>query len=273
MSPLPSDAHPFDAAIALTPAGDDRFRGATSPAYGNMIGPFGGITAATALNAACLHPARLGDPVAVTVNFAGPLADGPFEVTARPARTNRSTQHWVIEILQNDQLALTATAVFAVRRETWSTTEFAPPEAPPADSLQRQPPLPRAAWTANYEKRFLRGGAPSGTRPAADDSQSVLWIRDEPPRPLDFVALCAITDAFYPRIFLRRPQWTPAGTVSMTTYFHADAATVAAQGSAHLLATARGQRFGNGYFDQTASVWGADGSVLATSHQIVYFKE
>ncbi len=39
--------HPLDQAITLTdPVGHDR-TGKTHPAYANMIGPFGGITAAT----------------------------------------------------------------------------------------------------------------------------------------------------------------------------------------------------------------------------------
>ena len=41
--------HPFDQAIALAASADGRYSGATSPAYANMVGPFGGITAATAL--------------------------------------------------------------------------------------------------------------------------------------------------------------------------------------------------------------------------------
>ena len=87
--------------------------GATSPAYANMVGPFGGVTAASALNAVLQHPALLGEPVALTVNYAAALADGPFEVVARPARTNRSTQHWVVEIVQAGETVLTATALTA----------------------------------------------------------------------------------------------------------------------------------------------------------------
>ncbi len=94
------DEHPFDSAVRLAPDGDCAWHGHTSAAYANMVGPFGGVTAAQALNAVLQHPQRLGDPVALTVNFAAALADGPFTVLARPARTNRSTQHWVLEIQQ-----------------------------------------------------------------------------------------------------------------------------------------------------------------------------
>ena len=93
-------AHVFDQAIALTAAGDGQYTGATSPAYANMVGPFGGVTAATALNAVMLHPALLGEPLSLTVNFCAALADGPFAVSAQPVRTNRSTQHWVVAVTQ-----------------------------------------------------------------------------------------------------------------------------------------------------------------------------
>jgi len=65
----------------------------------------------------------------------------------------------------------------------------------------------------------------------------------------------------------------PAGTVSITTYFHADAGLLAAHGTGYLLARARAQRFFNGYFDQSAQLWTESGNLLATSNQIVYYKE
>ena len=68
--------HDFDSAIALASSGPDRFTGSTHPAYANMVGPYGGITCATLLQAVLLHPQRLGTPVALTVNYAGPIADG-----------------------------------------------------------------------------------------------------------------------------------------------------------------------------------------------------
>lgn len=109
--------HDFDVAIALAAQPDGAFVGQTSAAYANMVGPYGGITAAQALNAVLRHPERRGDPVAFTVNCCAPVADGAFALHARPARTNRSTQHWVIEMLQKGETVLTATAFTA---QLWS---------------------------------------------------------------------------------------------------------------------------------------------------------
>ena len=111
--------HAFDLAIALAPQGDGAWQGHTSPAYANMIGPFGGITAAQAINAVLQHPQRLGEPVAFTINYAAALGDGPFTVLTRAARTNRSTQHWIVEMCQGGQTLITATVFTALRRDTW----------------------------------------------------------------------------------------------------------------------------------------------------------
>ncbi len=265
-------AHDFDAAIALASSGDNEAQGQTHPAYGNMVGPFGGVIAATLLNAVLRHPELLGQPVSQTVHFAAPIADGGFTVQTRVMRTNRTTQHWHVELIQNGEVAAFATTVTAVRRETWAALDAAFPEVPPASSIAPSPHIARAAWTGRYEMRFI-DGAPGAPDTPSDSSQSTMWIRDTPERPLDYQSLAALCDAFYPRIFVRRPKWVPIGTVALTTFFHADAAQLAAQGSAPLLGVARALRFGNGFFDQSAEMWSERGELLATSHQVVYFKE
>ncbi|GAB2842177.1 thioesterase family protein [Actinocorallia aurea] len=263
--------HPFDEAVALSPEADGRFQGKTAPAYANMVGPFGGITAATLLRAVQQHPECLGDPLSLTVNFAGPVADGDFTVTARPVRTNRTTQHWVIELTQGGTVATTATAVFGIRRDSWADDEAVMPAVPAPEDVERSGFPEFIVWAGNYEMRFVTGAIPE-TEGENPDSTTTLWIRDTPARPLDFAALTSLCDVFYPRVFLRMGTYLPAGTVSLTTYFHADAAELAAQGTDFVLGTASAARFSRGYFDQSAQIWSRTGTLLATTHQIVYFK-
>lgn len=266
--------HPLDQAILLTPVDQDTQAGATSPDYANMVGPFGGVTGATLLNAALVHPQRQGEPIALTVNFAGPIAEGPFEVNARAIRTNRSTQHWSMELTQADGVAATATAVFAQRRETWSATEAVPPAGiVPAAVLERAAGFGRPSWTQRYDMRFIEGDLPTQfDEKEQPHSKSVVWVRDEPPRPLDFASLAALCDSFFPRIFIKRRSLTPIGTVSMTTYFHADEALLRQQGERHLLGVAKPLSFRHGYYDQTGEIWSEDGQLLASTHQVVYFR-
>ncbi|MCW5652911.1 thioesterase family protein [Hydrogenophaga sp.] len=276
-----SAPHTFDQAIALAAQSgeaDGRYRGQTSPAYGNMVGPFGGVTAATVLHAVLRHPALLGEPVALTVNFAAALADGPFTVEARPVRTNRSTQHWVLEIVQADAqglptTVLTGTAVTAARRQTWSVDDEPMPQVPaPAAVPPREIPT-TVQWVRRYDMRPVEGNIPAVWDGSGDASRSTLWVRDNPPRALDFLSLTALSDVFFPRVWLRRAQPVPAGTVSMTVYFHAGSAQLAAVGSGWLLGQARAQALRNGFFDQTALLWSESGELLVTTHQIVYYKE
>lgn len=270
--------HPFDAAMALQPQPDGSCAGNTSPAYWNMLGPYGGITAAIALQAVMQHPDRLGDPIALTVNYAAPMAAGAFRARAVAVRTNRSTQHWTVTLSHQDadgatQVSTTATVVTALRRDTWSTNDAHMPEAPAPDTLARAVRAnSQVEWLQRYEVRPISGGIPSRWDGQGEHSLSQLWMRDDPPRPLDFTSLAALADLFFPRIWLRRATMVPVGTVSLTVYFHADAAQLAESGSGYLLGQARGQGFRNGFFDHSGLLWNQQGLLLATTHQIVYYK-
>jgi acyl-CoA thioesterase len=264
--------HSFDAAISLTDNGIGHYTGQTAPAYANMVGPFGGLTAAAILRAIERHPERIGEPVALTVNYLAPISDGSFDIAVRAVRTNRTNQHWTAEVIQEHGPTTTATAVFGVRRNAWSDTEVTMPAAPDPESL---PPaiLPEGVrWMGNYEMHYVTGEIPTGQDHSAS-STTTLWVRQRQARALDFPALSAISDVFYPRVFLRLGRMLPAGTISMTTYFHVDGAELARQGSDYVLASAHAQRFARGYFDQTAQIWGRDATLLATGHQIVYYKD
>ena len=273
--------HTFDKAMALEHS-DLRaglFTGATSPDYWNMVGPFGGTTAALALQSVLRHPDLLGAPIALTVNYAAALAAGAFEIQATPVRTNRSTQHWVIQISQPDaeghpQVNTTATAITAVRRETWRASDLPMPQVPSPQQVERLGIGTKGiAWLEQFEMRPVRGRIPTQWDGSGDHSETELWLRDAQPRPLDFAALASMSDLFFPRVWLRRAKRVPIGTVSITTYFHADAAQLAEVGTGYLLGRATGQQFYDGYFDQAAQLWSESGHLLATSNQIVYYKE
>lgn len=260
--------HPFDNAMLLS-RDENVWKGQTSPAYANMIGPFGGITAAVLLNALLQHPERLGDPISLTVNFAAAVQDGPFEIETKVVRTNRSTQHWFVTLSQEDGIAASATAVFAVRREAWGTTDMVCPTFPDEAELVQGSVLP--PWVSNYEFR-MAGGLASVFSAEIPSSETLQSIRDSPPRPLDYLSLAAMCDVFFPRVFVRLANWVPAGTVAFTVYFHADEAALKANGDAGVIGHARANRFHNRYFDQSAEIWSQSGDLLATSTQIVYYK-
>jgi acyl-CoA thioesterase len=139
-----------------------------------------------------------------------------------------------------------------------------PPISAPANPI---------AFVARYEIQPLLGDFPRTWDGRESSSLSQFWVRDRPARVLDFPALACMADIFFPRIYLRRALPVPIGTVSMTVYFHADAAQLQQHGEGFLLGQARAQTFQNGFFDQTAQLWTQQGTLLATTQQIVYYKE
>ena len=266
--------HVLDQVVALTPAGEHRFRGRTHEAWANMVGPFGGTTAVTMLNAVLQHPERHGDPLALTLNYAGPVADGEFLIEARPVRTNRSNQHWVLEMRQGDEVVTTATALTGLRRETWSETETGPPEVPAPEEVTRASEDRGVRWIGNYDMRFVTGGWDdvAGDEGTTTTSTTTMWIRDSPERGLDHLSLTALGDSFFPRSFLRLGRPVPAGTVTLSIYFMATADELEAQGTDFVLGSVHAHRFHGSYHDESARLWSRDGTLLAISNQLMYFK-
>ena len=64
----------------------------------------------------------------------------------------------------------------------------------------------------------------------------------------------------------------PFGTVSLTTYFHTDAAELAAEDISRVLAVADAKIFHKSYGDHNGELWSPNGRLLATTTQIAYFK-
>jgi len=269
--------HVLDLATTLEgdPAGPVRIA-RTHDAYWTFIGPFGGVSAATALRAVLEHPLREGDPLALTVNFCAPIARGDYRVQVRRVRGNRSSQHWSVECTQGEsaEAVLTASVVTAARRDSFGQQLARAPALPAWETLAPLPKGRSLSWVDQYEFRFAEGGLVLTETPPDPPAspRSVLWLRDAEPRPLDFVALAAMSDAFFGRIFQVIGRIPPFGTVSMTTYFHAAADEVAAHGDAPLAAVADSRVFHRGFCDQTAELYAAGGQLLATSVQIAYFR-
>ena len=192
----------------------------------------------------------------------------------RLVKANRSSQHWCVELTQGGgEVATLATAVFAERRPSWSHQPAPFPQATPFEQILPYPKI-AAAWAKQYDFRFVEGEPDFGASPQAAPASaySKLWIGDRVPRKIDMLSLMSMSDAFFARIFHARRELVPFGTVSLTTYFHADADDLAAE---DITPRARGRRrkiFHKSYGDQNGELWSPNGRLLATTTQIAYFK-
>ena len=272
----PDRLHAFDAAIALAPQGEGAWQGHTSPAYANMIGPFGGVTAAQALNAVLQHPQRLGEPVAFTVNFAAALADGPF------LRPGPAGPHQPLDPALDRRDAAGRARRCSPRPPSrpCGATPGARPRCPCREVPRPQdvPPPGTCAAASNGSAATTCASSPGGfpapgTAPRARTAARRLWVRDNPPRPLDFASLTALSRRVLPA------HLAPARHHDADRHGVDDRLLPCRRGAAaghrHRLPAGPGQAqaFRNGYFDQTAQLWNEAGELLATTHQVVYYKE
>ena len=269
---LTKPQHLFDDATRVV-AGDSCWQGRTSPDYFAFVGPFGGCTAATILRALIEHPQRAGDPLALTVNYCAPIAEGEFDLDVRLVKANRSSQHWSVELSQGGgDVATLATAVFAERRPSWSHQSAEMPEAKPFGTI---PPYTKVTvpWVKQYDFRFIEGepNFAAGKQVGAS-AYSRLWIGDRAPRKIDMLSLVSMSDAFFARVFHARRELVPFGTVTLTTYFHLSSEDLAAEDTTHVLACADARIFNRSYQDQTGELWSPSGKLIATTAQMGYFK-
>ncbi len=270
---LRDTVHPFDRATQVI-AVDGGWRGEASADYFAFVGPFGGATAATMLRAIMMQPESLGDPLSVTVNFCAPVGGGGFDLATRLIKATRSTQHWMVELQQNGEVAAFMTAVFAARRASWSHQPATMPDAPPFDQVKPLPTSVIAPWAQQYQFRFVEGSTNYSTaqKDIPASAYSRMWLSDALPRPIDFLSLLSMSDSFFARIFHVLGKIVPIGTVSMTTVFHADSADLAAENTTMVLGVANANIFHKSFSDQTGELWSPNGRLLATTSQAVYFK-
>lgn len=267
--------HPLDESVRLESLGNGRYRGDPPKHYWNIVGPYGGISAAIAVHAVQQEENVVGDPLALTVNFTAPVQDLPFDLAVRAVRSSRTTQHWVIEMEQPARRGdgmdrvLQAMLTTGLRRELWSEQTITPPAAPlPVAESRRRTARAGLPWFDRYDQRFT--GHPMKPDNAADPV--LTWVRDDPPRPLDYPALAAICDSFFPNIFSHRQKFIPIATVSMNTYFHLSATELADVGTDYLLTRSGSGTYQQGFSDAQGEVWAGD-RLIATSQQVMWYGE
>jgi acyl-CoA thioesterase len=251
----------------------DVSHGATDPAYWNMAGPFGGWIASQLLGRVLDDPRRSGDPIATSTSFVGAIVEGPFAIHVRQLRSNRSTDFWWAELRQEqngaEQVCAYATIAFARRPSTTAHLEQSMPDAPPPEEVAERPMPPMSLpWMTLYENRMSTATPFRGEGPA----RSLTWTRKHGV-PLDFLALTEICDTAIPRIFYRIRRPIPIATVTMNAFFHVTGEALAEVGTDFVLCDANWHVANAGYFDEQQSIWSRSGRLLATTDQLVWYRE
>jgi acyl-CoA thioesterase len=254
--------HHLDAETALEPLTPTRWRGTIGERWWVVRGPFGGYVSTfltRALIAAVDDPARR--PRSLTVHFIEAPKAGPFEVSAAVERTGRSATTVNLRMEQDGvpvALALGSCATWRDGEPEWAD---AMPEAPPpehCERLQRVDPMP--GFLDNLEVRPVQpvfGG----------EARNLAWLRLEPPRPLDHLALTTLSDGWMPAAFskLLRPFGAP--TLDLAIHFRAPVPS-----EDWVLADYRSRFSAGGVWEEDGELWAPDGTLLAQSRQLALIR-
>lgn len=261
----------FDQETTLVALEDGLFTIEASDIYRNPTGAaFGGWVSAIAGRAVAMHPQCSGPLVSQQMIFVTGLGAGEVRISVQLLRTGASTQFWRVELTQNGSLTNAADIVTSKRRPTDLNYQLDMPQAKsPADSASIQSVNPMAPeWIKHYDQRIAKG------MPFTDNEspETIAWIKETDGRPVDRISLLSICDTPLPRTFFVSKEFHPGSTVSMSTYIYASEEDLAEAGSDYMLLRVTGASVRNSATDGRVELWSQNGTLLATSSQIGFFR-
>lgn len=253
--------------LALHSTGEGTWRAFADPQNEAGNGMFGGWTAALLLKSVLVDPRAEGEASAINVNYVRRIVPkSELSVRVRPMGGGRSVMTWRAEIFADggeDALAA-AHVVLTSRRDGTAFTEFIRPEAPDPETLTMA--HPPAAFGRCVDMRAWR--LPFGN----DNSHYANWIRERSGHPVDHVLLAYLSDAYPPRIMGRSPGPRGSSTLTLSAYFFATAAELAAIGGDFIMNESAGTRAEGSTIGSQLRMRSRAGALLATSEQLCWFK-
>lgn len=254
----------FDRATALEPVSDGSFRGQISEDFWVQVGPNGGYMTAIALRgaiASVADAARL--PRSIHVRFLSPPRAQSFELGTEIIRRGRQMTVVGMRMRQDGKTCLEASACFS---EPFSPIQFQDARPPQALALEAGEPVTKQI-PLNHRYDLVRAiGGPLRASPAALTGG---YIRFAEPRAIDVLALAALWDAWPPAVFARAMEQRFRGavpTVEASCFFRAPAHVVPP--GEHALIKVESRSASDGFVEEDAELWSADGTLLAQSRQL-----
>lgn len=259
--------------FALTAVEPGRWTTHAGPEWKNPNGPlWGGYPIGLALTVVGAEPEAMGEPLSISLTYVAALADGEVEIRTRRLRQGGSIGVWEVDLRPAGAEGVSVQAIVTLARRP-ATPPFAfakMPEAPEPESL----PTPMSPGGARHfgAQAFERRTSETFPIQPQASSYSTAWVR---PRlgPWDKPMLGMLTDNSPPRAFYALGHTVMTTTLSLTVYLHATAEEVAEAGRDWLLVEYEGRVGGGGASDERSSYWRRDGKLLATSEQLVWYRE
>lgn len=228
---------------------------------------WGGYVLGVLMKAILSEPHSDAAPISMTVSYIAALKDAPMTVSTRLLRRGATLEFWRAEVSQGDGLVAHAQITLGRRRPTQRFSWIEMPKVAAPEEIESA--STSGGFLREYDIRTIVGF------PAKDGRSLTLnWSRLRDGQPMDHVRLAMAADRFPPRHYAHYGfPGPPASTISLTVYFHATPAEIAAVGDDFMLSQAEGRWGADSLFDMHATVWRRDGLLLITTEQLCWFKE
>jgi len=260
--------------IPLERVAPGRWGTVAGPEWGNPGGGlWGGYAIGLCIRVVEAEPQAVGEPLSLTLTYAAALPAGPLDIRTRRLRQGGSVGVWEVEILPagSDQVGVHGMVTMAKRPRTPDFAFAQMPAAPEPESLPA-PELPQQASRHFGASAFERRMGDAFPPTPSGDSRTLAWARSRR-GPLDKALLGMMTDHSAPRAMYALGRNVMTTTLSLTAYLHATAEEIAAVGDDFILVECEGRVGGGGASDERSSYWRRDGKLLATSEQLVWYRE
>jgi acyl-CoA thioesterase len=257
----------FERAIAIEPLGDGRFRAEISPSFFAAAGPNGGYLAALIVRAmehAVDDPERYSR--SLTLHYLRPASAGPCELSVTIERAGRSITTLTARLEQEGRPIVLAIGAFSGAQA--SAADYVSPAPMPGRAPRPAPVADDRPATPMLRELLVEpvfGGAPFG---GSADAVTGGWLTLTEPRDLDAAELAFFCDAWLPSPWTRMEGFSPAPTMDLTIHFRARLPLVGVDPRDPVLVHLHSTTATEGFFEEDASLWATDGTLLVQSRQL-----
>lgn len=255
--------HAFDVDTAVRSVGPGEVEGDMHAHWWVQRGPNGGFVAAQMLRAMV---AAHGDPSrharSLTLHFVAPPELRPVRIVSEVVRSGRSLTSVSARMVQDGKVCALALGAFSTSRPSFEMDAVELPAWPPLEEVpvfERGDDVPPVV--SNYEVRNTSGAPFGGGEPRTGG-----WIAmTGANRPLDEVAIAAISDAWLPAIYahVTAPSFA-VPTVDLTVHFRSPIP----DGLLHCGVEFRSRLAADGFVEEDGELWSPDGRLLVQSRQL-----
>ena len=237
--------------------------------YWIIVGPNGGDLGALLTNAGEMHLGLETHQLrSMTIHYLTPPKLGPVDISVTTIRSGRSVTFLRFEMIQNSEIVLVATGLWASSNNGIESPQIVMPEVPDPEDC----PVPirlTDSPTRLHEKWEIRSvNQAFGVLTENNASHMRWWIRPKETSPISSALLVAAADALPPPIFFHSDTVKMAPTVDLTIHVRAEINSVKWGPAAWLLAEFVTNHASGGFIEEDGLIWNNDGTLLCMSRQL-----